>query len=150
MQSPRSVRAGSLDSGREAGSHVMNKWQIICPLIALVIVGMTFATIHESGEHRSFINVASHSIGSDLVATTNSLHLIRIDPNLRAELSEFLAARANVSTVLLGDDLAPIGDGQACSRLVLTNDAGRGLLIRLRRAEQPGMFQVLGFRPLAS
>ena len=124
----------------------MNKWQIICPLFALMIVGMTIATIHESGEHRSFINVASHSIGGDLVAATNSPHLVRISPELRASLSDLLRSGGHFSTVVLGDDPSPLGDGQACSRIVLTNDVGQGMTIRLRQADQSGIFQVLSFQ----
>ena len=126
----------------------MNKWQIICPLVVIAVAGLTFGVIHERGEHRSFISVASHSIGSDLIVATNSSHLVHIGPDLHTRLSELLGTRAQVSTVLLGDDPSPIGDGSACSRVVLTNDVGQGLLIRLRQADQPGIFYVLGFRRL--
>jgi hypothetical protein len=127
----------------------VNKWQIICPVVALLIVGLVFGVIAIRGQHRGFISVASRSIGGDLITATNSSHLVRIGPDLQARLSELLSARAHVADVLMGDEPSPFGDGTACSRLFLTNDAGRGLLIRLRPAEQSGMFHVLGFRTVS-
>ena len=127
----------------------MNKWQIICPVVAMLIVGLVFGIVAVRGQHRGFISVASRSIGGDLIASTNSSHLVRIGPDLQAHLSELLSARTHVADVLLGDEPSPFGDGAACSRLVLTNDAGRGLLIRLRPAEESGMFHVLGFRTVS-
>jgi hypothetical protein len=127
----------------------MNKWQIICPMVALLVVGLAFGFIALRGQHRGFISVASRSIGDDLIASTNSSHLVRIGPDLKTRLSELLSVRTHIADVLLGDEPAPIGDGTACSRLVLTNDAGRGLLIRLRQAEESGMFHVLGFRSIS-
>ena len=126
----------------------MNKWQIICPAVAMLVVGLVFGIIAVRGQHRGFISVASRSIGGDLITGTNSSRLVRIGPDLHACLSALLAARAQVANVRLGDDPSPIGDGTACSRLVLTNDLGQGLLIRLRPADQSGKFQVLGFRSI--
>ncbi len=127
----------------------MSKWQIICPVVAILIAGLGSGITAVRGQHRGFISVASRSIGGDLIATTNSPHLVRIGPGLQARLSELLSVRTHVAEVLLGDEPSPFGDGTACSRLVLTNDAGRGLLIRLRPAEQSGMFHVLGFRAVS-
>ena len=124
----------------------MNKWQIICPLVGILIAMLAFGMIHERGEHRSFIRIASHTIGSDLIAETNSSHLVRIAPDLQTHLSELLGTRTHIADVLLGDELSPIGGGSACSRVVLTNDIGQGLLIRLQQSNQPGMFHVLSFR----
>jgi len=127
----------------------MNKWQIFYPVIALLIVGLVFGVIAIRGQHRGFISVASRSIGDDFIASTNSSHLVRIGLDLQAQLSELLSARTHIADVLMGDEPSPYGDGTASSRLVLTNDAGRGLLIRLRPAEQSGMFHVLGFRTVS-
>src|SRR4051812_24955130 len=127
----------------------MNKWQIICPVAAMLIAALVFGIIAVRGQHRGFISVASRSIGGDLIASTNSSHLVRIGPDLQAYLAELLSARTHIAAVLLGDEPSPIGDGTACSRLVLTNDAGRGLLIRLRPAEESGMFHVLGFKTVS-
>ena len=61
----------------------MNKWQIICPVVAMLIAGLVVGVIALRGQHRGFINVASRAIGSDLIASTNSPHLVRVGPGLR-------------------------------------------------------------------
>jgi hypothetical protein len=115
----------------------------------MLVVGLAFGIVVVKGQRRGFISVASRSIGEDLITSTNSSHVVRIGPGLQAALSELLSAPAHVADVLMGDEPSPIGDGKACSRLVLTNDIGKGLLIRLRPAEQSGMFHVLGFRTVS-
>jgi hypothetical protein len=127
----------------------VNKWQIICPVVALLIVGLVFGVIAIRGQHRGFISVASRSTGGDLIASTNSSHLVRIGPDLQARLAELLSSRTHIADVLLGDEPSPYGDGAASIRLILTNEAGKGLLIRLRSAEESGMFHVLGFRTVS-
>jgi len=124
----------------------MNKWQIICPVVAILVVGLVLGMVAMRAEHRGFIIVASRSIGGELIASTNSSHLVRIGPDLQSRLSDLLSVRTDIADVVLGDEPSPFGDGTACSRLVLTNDVSRGLLVRLRPAEQSGMFHVLGFR----
>jgi hypothetical protein len=100
------------------------------------------------GERRSFLLVASRSIGQDIIAATNSTHLVRIAPDLQSRLSELLSAHTQVADVLLGDEPSPFGDGTASSRLVLSNDVGRALMIRLRPSET-GKFEILGFRMIS-
>jgi hypothetical protein len=124
----------------------MNNWQVICPVVALLIAGLVVGAIALRGQHRGFMNVASRAIGSDLITSTNSPHSVRVGPGLQAHLAELLAARTHVAGVLVGDDPAPIGDDTAWTRLVLTNDAGASLLIRLRPSKDSGKFDVLGFR----
>jgi hypothetical protein len=126
----------------------MNKWQIICPVAALLVAGMVAGIIVVRDQHRGVIIAASRSLGSDLVAATNSSRLVRLSPHLRAQLGELLASPTRVSSVLAGDVPPPAGDGSACSRVILTNAAGRQLLIRLRD-EGAGRFEVVGFRNLA-
>lgn len=109
----------------------------------MLIVALVFGSITARSRHRGFISVASQSIGGDLITVTNSSHLVRIDPDVRARLAELLGARTWVADVLLGDAPSPIGDGTACSRLILTNELGKSLLIRLRPVEESGMFEVL-------
>jgi hypothetical protein len=82
----------------------MNKWQIICPVAAMLIAALVFGIIAVRGQHRGFISVASRSIGGDLIASTNSSHLVRIGPNLQAHLAELLSARTHIAAVLLGDE----------------------------------------------
>ena len=124
----------------------MNKWQIICPVATMLVVGMVMAVVATRGQYRRIIIAASSSIGHDLITVTNSSRLVRLGPHLRARLSELLGSPTHVAAVLPGDAPRPDGDGSACSRLVLTNNAGQRLLIRLRQAGGSGMFDVVGFR----
>ena len=127
----------------------MNKWQIICPVVALLIAGLAFAIIRSKDHRNYFISRMSYSIGRDLIKATNSAHLVRIEPDLEAGLAELLSSTSRVSSVLLGDEPSPSQNGTASCRLVLTNVAGKALLIRLRLTEEPGIFQVLGHRTLS-
>ena len=127
----------------------MNKWQIICPVTALLLVGLGFGIQEKRRARNVLISVTAHSIGRELIATTNSTHLFRIGPGLQMKLSEFLGVRTRVADVLSGDEPPPFGDGAATMRLVLTNELAKGLVIRLRPAEKPDMFHVLGFRSVS-
>ena len=124
----------------------MNKWQIICPLVAMAIAALVFLRIASRGQHRAYIVAASDNIGRDLIVSTNSPHLVRVGPDLTARLGELLSATTHVAAVSLGDAPAPFGDGRACSRVVLTNEQGRGISIRLCRANVRGKFNVLGYQ----
>jgi hypothetical protein len=123
----------------------MNRWQIICPVVAIAIFALATALIHGRKEHDYFIRMTTYGVGRDIIETTNSSHLIKIGPGLQARLSELLVSPTHIATVLLGDEPPPIGDGSACSRLVLTNEVADGVVIRLRQADTPGTFHVVGF-----
>ncbi len=92
--------------------------------------------------------MASRSLGAELIAATNSPHLVRMSPFLKAQLDRMLGSPTRVAAVLAGDAPRPAGDGSACSRIVLTNAVGHGLLLRLRQAGS-GKFEVVGFRTLS-
>jgi hypothetical protein len=123
----------------------VNKWQIICPVVSIGIVAVVFAMISGRSHHRYFIYAHSRMVGEELAATTNSPHLVQIGPGLQKRLSDFLVLPAGLSDVLIGDEPSPIGDGSACSRVVLSNATGGRLGIRLRQDVEPERFQVLGF-----
>ncbi|HYG35351.1 MAG TPA: hypothetical protein VEC99_11230 [Clostridia bacterium] len=95
--------------------------------------------------HRYFVYAHSRMVGEELAATTNSPHLVQIGSSLQKRLSEFLLPPAKLSLVLIGDEPPPIGDGAACSRVVLSNAAGKRLGIRLRQDTEPEKFHILGF-----
>ena len=127
----------------------MNKWQIILPIVAFAVIILAMGISHERGERDYAIRLLTASVGHELIASTNSSHLTGIGPDLQTQLYKLHTSPIDISTVLLGDEPSPIGDGSACSRLVLTNKVGQGLLIRLRQTDQPGIFRVLGFRSVA-
>jgi hypothetical protein len=122
----------------------MNKWQIICPLIALTIAAIIFALLHAYGHRRIIIATEIQRIGYDLVTTTNSTQLVRLGPDLQARLAELAAFRLAVKAVKLGDDPI-IGDGKATSRLFLSNSIGDVIGIRLRQSSGPHLYNVLGY-----
>jgi hypothetical protein len=125
----------------------MNKWQITCPVVALLIGGVVMIAVVVKRQHRAVITAASRTIGAELISATNSSHLVRMSPYLRAQLTQLLGSPTHVATVLTGDD--PGTGGLACSRLVLTNHAGQLLRLRLRQADRSGNFDVVGFRSSA-
>jgi hypothetical protein len=125
------------------------KWRVFGGLAAVAMAGLIFGIIHKRNEDRRVIRTNSHAIGGELVSKGCSPRLDRLNPRLQARLVDFARKKARVADVLIGDEPAPLGDGNACSRLVLTNDAGQGLVLRLSPAAEPGMFHVLGYRNVA-
>jgi hypothetical protein len=121
----------------------MNKWQIVCPVLAMLVFVMVVAVIAQRRMRRGVLTTQSLIIGHDLITATNSPHLARLSPFLRTQLSRLLGSPTRVATVLIGDE--PGGSNTACSRIVLTNSAGQHLLIRLQHAGSPGMFEAVGF-----
>lgn len=146
LRSARRRQAAVVELGRPL--EPMNKWQIICPVVAMLLFSLVLAFIALRGQHRGYVRVATRSIGSELIASTNSTHLVHIGSDLQARLAELLSVRTTVASVMQGDEPAPFGDGTASSRLVLSNEVGRVLMIRLRSAES-GKFHVLGFRTVS-
>jgi hypothetical protein len=126
----------------------MNKWQIICPLAALALVsipGIVALVRQGPSGHRYYVTAQTRMIGEELCRSTNSTRLVRMPPALRDRLSRFLGSRTGVAGVLLGDEQPPLGDGTACSRLVLSNASNIRLTVRLRQEPGPEHFYVLGF-----
>lgn len=123
----------------------MNKWQIICPLVAIGLAASVFAIVHGRTEHRGFVLSISRQIGHELIARTNSVHLISSGSDLRARIGDFFLQPVQVDAVLLGDEPSPIGNGRASTRLILKNAKQERLGIRLRQDSDPEKFQILGF-----
>ena len=93
---------------------------------------------------RYYTSAQTRMIGQELVSTTNSPRLVAVGPALQSRLAGFPASPSGVAEVLLGDEPTPIGDGTACSRLVLSNAAGERLGIRFSQSG-PEKFHALGF-----
>jgi hypothetical protein len=123
----------------------VNKWQIICPLAAIALVVIVFAMVSGANHRRYDVQAQTRMIGQELIATTNSTRLVQVGSGLQKRLSEFLTSPAGVADVTLGDEPSPIGDGTACSRLIVSNATGGRLGIRLRQDSEPERFHVLGF-----
>src|ERR1700745_734849 len=102
----------------------MNKRAIIWSAVAIAIVAavlVVLATKHRLETSNQLITSRTYQIGQDLIAHRSSQHLAGLPPGLAGQLSNLLGSPTRVSTVLLGDEPPPIGDGSACSRLILTN-----------------------------
>jgi hypothetical protein len=127
----------------------MNKWQIICPLVAMFIVALGAGVIHERGEHHRFVMTVTRAIGQDLVTSTNSPHLSGVTPLLHTQLSALLRSKTDVATVIIGDERAPTGPGKAWSQLLLTNDLGEALTIRIGPDTNSWFYTVLSYRTIA-
>jgi hypothetical protein len=82
----------------------------------------------------------------ELIKNENSPRLVSIGAGFRQELGQLLNSRTQVADVLIGDEPAPIGNGSADSRLLLLNDEGKCLGVRLRQERsEPEKFHVLGY-----
>jgi hypothetical protein len=123
----------------------LNKTQIIAPLVALIIVGGVFVLHSGRKHHQHFITAQAMQIGTDLIERTNSPKPVSIGAGLNGELAQLLGSSTRVADVLIGDEPSPIGDGSASSRLLLANDQGKCLGIRLRQDSDPEKFHVLGY-----
>jgi hypothetical protein len=129
----------------------MNRRSLVLLVIALVFVAALIgvsALRHMAEGKRYFITVASYSLGKELIETTNSSMAVAVGPELRAQLSQLLAFTTHIARVQLGDEPAPVGDGRASSRVILTNALAHGLGIRLRLGSElsgQARFEVLGY-----
>src|SRR2546426_7540907 len=89
---------------------------------------------------RYYVYAQTWMIGQELIAATNSTRLVQIGSGLQKRLSEFLVSPVGVAEVELGDEPSPIGDGTACSRVIVSNATGGRLGIRLRQDAEPERF----------
>jgi hypothetical protein len=126
----------------------MNKWQIICPVVAMAIAAAVVMALIARSSNRDTVRNQIYQIGRDLIATTNSARVGRLGPELHERLLRLLASPTGVAQVKLGDEPPPTGGGKATGRLFLTNVAGQRLGIRFRR-EAAGKFDVLSFWQIA-
>lgn len=124
------------------------KWEIICPIVALLLTGIIFGTVHFRNEQRAFRLMMAQQVGEDLIASKDSKRVVRVGDGLRAKLSEYTAGHAKVADVRVGDEPSPIGDGRASNCVILSNDAGAMLSIRLMPADNL-KFHILGFVSLS-
>jgi hypothetical protein len=121
--------------------------QIIAVISGMVLAAVIWGFARNRLNHRNSVTAGAYQVGQDLITTTNSPHLTGLRPGLSGRLSILLSSPTRVAAVLPGDESAPVGDGSACSRLVLTNQLGNGLELRLGYAA-PDRFEILGYWPI--
>jgi hypothetical protein len=133
----------------------MSTTGIVCialGMAVLIIATGAWFSARAKQRQRDFMLALSLSVGSDLVHNNGSRALAGVTPELEAAIKEM--HNSPTQAVIQPDDDDPaLGGGQAQARLVLTNEAGRTLILRLRGETDPdtGMqkFRVLGYRETA-
>ena len=126
----------------------MRKWILTAVLLAVVSALITTSYIHHRNNRNGLHRSLTKQIGEDLIASKDSKLVVRVGDGLRVKLSEYTAGHAKVADVRVGDEPPPTGDGSATSRVILSNDAGGVLSIRLKPAGD-GRFHILGFVTLS-
>ena len=123
----------------------MNRTQLIALLVALAIAGaVAFLSMSGPRDPRA-LAAQTMQIGQELIATTNSPRLVVIGAGLKVRLAQLLASPTLIEEVLPGDEPQPLGDGKATTRLILKNQNGERLGIRLRKREDGDKVDVLGY-----
>jgi hypothetical protein len=114
----------------------------------LVVVASAWLAARAKQERRDLMLVLSMSVGADLVHGTNSQALTGVTPELQSDL-KLIHASPTQAIIQPGDDDLAVGD-RARARLVLTNDVGQTLTLRLRPESDPSTglrkFRVIGYR----
>ena len=121
----------------------MNKWQIYCPVIALLIVANVGVFRQKRIQHRAYVASRTETIAYNLLNTNNSPYLVSPPSDLLVQVATLKRHPAGIQSHGLGDTAAPVGNDDACSHFILTNAVSQELGVRL---EQSGKnFEVLGY-----
>ena len=123
----------------------MKKIQIIAPLVAMGIVAVFLVFTLMRNQARSFLAARAHSVGYELIKSTNATGLVTMSDGLRRKMAEFLASPAHEEAVRFGDEPSPVGDGRATVRLFLRNEKAERLALRLRPDTDTDKLHVLGY-----
>jgi len=115
----------------------------------LIVVAGAWLAARAKQERRDLMLALSMSVGADLVHGTTSQALTGVTPELQSDL-KLIHASPTRAVIQPGDDDPPVVDGRAHARLVLTNEAGQTLTLRLRPESDPSTglrkFRVVGYR----
>jgi len=116
--------------------------------LVLIVAGAWFSA-RAKQRQRDLMLALSFSVGSDLVHKSGSQALTGVTPELEAALKEMHNSPTQ-ALIQPGDDEPALGGGRAQARLVLTNEAGKTLTLRLRGESEPNTglqkFRILGYR----
>jgi hypothetical protein len=124
----------------------MNWTQLICAICGLAVAALVGIFLNVFVGPKHIVRNEITSIGRELIATTNSESLASLPPELKRELQRLLSSRTRLSEVSLGDRAAPIGDGQATGHIVLSNESGASIGIRLKKKSSAApQFEVSGY-----
>ena len=126
----------------------MSNWKVLGPIAIVALTAALFVITYKQRSNHGLIAERSRALGQDLVTRTNSTRLASSPMGFTSQLSALLGSPTHIAAVLIGDDPAPLGDGSACSRLILTNENARGIQLRLGQTADPEKFYILGYWPL--
>ena len=96
------------------GRTFMNKWQIICPVVALLLTALVFGSIHMRGERRYLISAVTQQIDGHAPQIGGLLTAMRGSNVTVVEDAAFQELQAIPSTSLISRSMirvAPAGDG---------------------------------------
>ncbi len=123
--------------------------RILAAAALLILVASAWFAARAKRERQDLMLSLSMSVGADLVHATNSHALTGVSAALQSDI-KLIQASPTRAIIQPGDDGPPLGDGRAQARLVLTNEAGQALTLRLRPESDPSTglrkFRVLGYR----
>jgi len=92
----------------------MNKWQIICPVVALLLVVIVLGSIHSRGERRILVSAVTHQIDDHAVQIGELLATMHDSNVTLIEDAAFRELQAMPSTSLISRSMikvAPAADG---------------------------------------
>ena len=111
-------------------------------LLAAAMLLLAVAMFRSGGEGDLAV---ARAIGRDLLQSGTSVRLARVPPLLAERLADFSGRGAGIASVHRGDAPIPFGDGRAQAVVVIQNEKGERIGIRLRIREGRGASECLGF-----
>ena len=104
-----------------------------------------FALYSGRQNYRYFIQSQTYAAGSSLINSNRSEMFLNMGVGLGTRWDGFVRLPVGIESIQMGDEPAPIGDGQASSRVFFTNVATECLAIRMRWDDEQEKFHILGF-----
>ncbi len=117
----------------------MNKWQIICPVCAMLLFALSLGFIAmRSNSNEVYLAMASH-VAVELVGTTNFDLISPMPPDLKSNLASFLASPARLASLRrdVTDPTHPV--------ICLRNDAGHMMEITLAWQTKTKKFSAIAY-----
>ena len=97
------------------GRAFMNKWQIICPVAAILLAGLVFGSIHMRGERRYLVSAVTQQLDGHAAQIGELLAAMRGSNATVVEDAAFHELQATPSTSLISRSMirvAAVGEGR--------------------------------------
>jgi hypothetical protein len=123
-------------------------WLAAVTILGIAVFVAVFSVRSAAERGRYGLRLSTGGAGQLLITKTNASQWVQMDQGFQISLSNLLRSPTQIAEVLLGDEPHPTGDGRASSRLILTNELGQALGIRLRLrhgSAQESPYQVLSY-----